>query len=71
MGTARKPTEDKSLDKRMFGITGNHKLPPLLKAIPGVLSTILLKVFSTRCSMVVTPDCIRSKVAEVLIAIIG
>jgi len=61
MGAARKPTEDKALDKRMFGITGNHRLPPILKAIPGILSSILQKAISTRCAMVVTPDCIRGE----------
>lgn len=51
------------LEKRTFGL--KNPQPPLLKDIPETIERILESLLtSTICDVVITPDCIRSKLTQ-------
>ena len=62
--TPSKPRDgNKQLDKRIFGSTGPGKpkpLPPLKKALPDSLSSIMAQPLSAICDVAIIPQCIST-----------
>ncbi|TVY45378.1 Tripeptidyl-peptidase [Lachnellula subtilissima] len=56
----RKSNEDPELQKRIFGVTSGHKLPPLLKGLEMTVEAILAVPELLICGTVVTPACIKA-----------
>lgn len=55
----RKSNEDPELQKRIFGVTSGHKLPPLLKSLGMTVEAILAVPELLVCGTVITPACIQ------------